>query len=93
MRLKPPKRSARQTALVEGTLAAYKQWQAECAAVRRVYRRWVAASAAEKSFAFDDYTAALDRKEHAASRYARLMIRARQLPEMGLAHQLAQIHV
>ena len=93
MRLKSPKRAARQRALVEGTVAAYKQWQAECAAVRRAYRRWVAASAAEKSFAFDDYIAALDREEHAASRYARLMIRARELPETGLAHQLAQIRL
>lgn len=91
MRLKRPKRSARQRALVEGAVTAYTQWRGECAAVRNAYRRWVGASAAEKPFAFDDYNAALDREEHAAGRYAHLMGRAGQLPETGLAHQLAQI--
>lgn len=91
MRLKWPRRSARQRALVEDAVAAYAQWRGECAAVGNAYRRWVAASAAEKPFAFDDYDAALEREEHAASRYARLMERAGRLPETGLAHQLAQI--
>lgn len=90
MRLKLPKRSARQRALVQCTLAAYTQWRAECVAVRNAYRRWIAANAAQKSFAFDDYRDALDREERAATRYARLMSRAGQLPETGLAHQLAR---
>ena len=41
MRLKRPKRSARQRALVESAVAAYTQWRGECAAVRNAYRRWV----------------------------------------------------
>lgn len=68
MTLKRPKSSVRRRALIDGTVAAYTQWRRECAAVRNAYRRWVAASAVQKPFAFDDYNAALDREEHAASR-------------------------
>jgi hypothetical protein len=93
MRVTFQRRSARQRALVDGVFAAYSQWRRECAAVRNAYRRWVGASAADKPTAFDDYNAALDREEHAASRYARLMDRAGRLPETGLAHQLTQIHM
>ena len=91
MRLKRPRRSARRRALIDGTVAAYSQWRGECVAVRNAYRRWVAASEAREPFAFYDYKAALDREEHAASRYARMMRRAGRFPETGLAHQLAQL--
>jgi ribosomal protein S21 len=91
MRLKRLKRSVRQRALVDRAVTAYTQWRAESAGVWNAYRRWVRASAAERPFAFDDYVAALDREEHAARRYARMMDRAGHLREMGLAHQLVQI--
>jgi len=58
---------------VDGAVAGYAQWRGECAAVRNAYRRWVGASAADKPFAFYAYTTALDREEHAASRYAHLV--------------------
>ena len=91
MRLRRPRCFARKRALVQDAVAAYTQWRAECAAVRNSYRRWVAASAARKPFAFEDYQAALDREERAARRYARLMVRASHLPETGLARQLVEI--
>jgi hypothetical protein len=93
MRRKRLNRSARRRALVDGAVAAYSQWRGECAAVRQAYRWWIAASAAEKPFAFAGYNAALDREERAARRYAVLMGRASHLPEVGLARQLAQIQV
>lgn len=93
MRMKFERRSARHRALVDAVFAAYVQWREECAAVRSAYRRWVAARAADKPAAFDDYNAALDREEHAAGRYAYLIGHAGRLPETGLAHQLTQIHM
>lgn len=91
MRLRLIKRSARQRAVVEAAVGAYAQWRRECDAVGSAYRRWVGASKVEKPFAFAAYSAALDREECTAMRYARLMRRAGRLPEIGLAHQLAQI--
>jgi hypothetical protein len=93
MRVTFQRRSARQRELVDGVFAAYTQWRGECSAVRNAYRAWAGASPADKRTAFDGYNAALDREEHAACRYARLMGRAGQLPETGLTHQLTQIHM
>ena len=93
MRLKLIKRSARRRALVDAAVTAYAQWRGECTGVRTAYRRWVAAGAREKVFAFDAYNDALDREEHAAKRYARLIRRAGQIPETALLHQLAQIEI
>jgi hypothetical protein len=91
MRLRLSTRSARQRALVEAAVSAYTQWRRECDAVRDAYRRWVSASKVDKPFAFAAYRAALDNEDHAARRYARLMLRAGRLREIGPAHQLAQI--
>jgi hypothetical protein len=91
MRLTPIRRHARQRALVDATVVAYTQWRRECAAVRNAYRQWKGASAFDRPLAFDAYNAALDREEGAAKLYARLMRRAGQLAETGLAHQLVQI--
>jgi hypothetical protein len=44
-------------------------------------------------FAFYAYNEALDREEHAAKRYARLISRAGEIPETALFHQLARIEV
>ena len=93
MRLKLIKRSARQRALVAGAVTAYVQWRSECVAVRAAYRRWVGASARERAFAFDAYNDALDREEHAAKRYARLIGRAGEIPTTGLFRQLAEIEI
>jgi hypothetical protein len=91
MRLKPIRRSARQRALVDASIAAYSEWRPNCTEVQHAYRRWVGASGVERSCAFHSYSAALDREELAAMRYAQVMRRAAQLPQTGLARQLALI--
>jgi hypothetical protein len=93
MRLKLVRRSARQRALVDAAVTAYAQWRSECAWVRAAYRRWVAAGAGDNVFAFDAYNDALDREEHAAHRYARLISRAGEMPEAAVLHQLAGIEI
>ena len=93
MRLKLSRRTTRQRALVDAAVGAYTQWRIECTVVQAAYRRWVGAGAAEKAFAFAAYNDALDREEHAARHYARLIRRAGQIPETGLLHQLAQIEI
>lgn len=69
-------RTARQRALLDAAMGAYGEWRAECVEVRNAYRRWKGARAGEEPPAFTAYTAALDREEHAAKRYARVMRRA-----------------
>jgi hypothetical protein len=91
MMLKPIRRSARERALVDAAVVAYREWTNECSAVRNAYRRWARASALDEPFAFGAYTAALDREEHAAKRYARVMRRARHMLETSLAHELARL--
>jgi hypothetical protein len=93
MRLKLIGRSARQRALVDAAVTAYAQWRSERAAVRAAYRRWIAAGAADNLLAFDAYNDALDREEHAANRYARLISRAGAMPETAVLHQLARIEI
>jgi hypothetical protein len=93
MRLKRPKLAERRRPSKKGVVAAYGQWRRECFEVRNAYRRWVGASAPEKSIAFDAYNAALDREERAASRYARLMGRAGQVHGPGCAELLARIQM
>jgi hypothetical protein len=93
MRLKLIRRSARRRSLVDAAATAYAQWRSECAAVRGAYHRWVAAGAGDKASAYHAYNDALDREEHAAQRYARLIRRAGQIPETALLHQLAQIEI
>ena len=93
MRLKLIRRSARQRALVDAAVSAYSQWRGECTSVRTAYRRWVTTSGEDNVLAFRAYTEALDREEHAAKRYARLISRAGEIPETALFHQLARIEI
>jgi hypothetical protein len=51
----------------------YVSWREESAAVETAYRNWRQAAPDEEAIAFDDYTTALDREEHAASEYRRLV--------------------
>jgi hypothetical protein len=64
-----------------------------CAAVRGAYRRWVAAGAGDNAFAFSAYNDALDREGDAAKRYARLISRAGEIPEVASLDQLARIEI
>jgi hypothetical protein len=59
--------------LVDSVLDGYVTWREKSAAVEAAYRSWRAAAPAERAVAFDDYSAALDREEHAASEYRRLV--------------------
>ena len=53
----------------------------------------MAAGAGDNAFAFYAYNDALDRKEHAVKRYARLISRSGEIPETALLHQLVQIEI
>jgi hypothetical protein len=83
--------SWRQRLLADAAVAAYSEWRGECAAVRVSYQQWVDARREEERSAFSDYRSSLDREEHAAKRYARLMRRAGHLGETGVVLQLARI--
>jgi hypothetical protein len=56
-------------ALVEG----YVAWRETSADVRSAYERWRTCRAGERSLVFEGYLAALDREEHAARVYERLI--------------------
>ena len=47
----------------------YLEWRDECATVEAAYRNWSNACAADVTFAFAAFTAALEREEKAASQY------------------------
>jgi hypothetical protein len=63
------------TQLTDEAFDAYLQWRGECAEVWHAYRRWGSAPAREASMTFWDYRAALQREEHAARLYGRLLSR------------------
>jgi hypothetical protein len=83
--------SWRQRMLADAAVAAYSEWRGECGAVRASYRQWAGARREEKRSAFIDYRSALDREEHAAKRYAKLIRRAGHLGNTGVVLQLARI--
>jgi hypothetical protein len=59
--------------LIDAVMDGYVTWREESAAVEAAYHRWRRASRDQSMVAFDDYFAALDREEHAASEYRRLV--------------------
>jgi hypothetical protein len=59
--------------LLDETMASYLKWRVESGAVADSYRDWRSAADSERGVAFDRYFAALDREEHAASGYQRLV--------------------
>jgi hypothetical protein len=56
--------------LADEILAYYMDWRADAAAVADAYRAWKCAPAAREAAQFAAYTAALDKEEAAAARYA-----------------------
>lgn len=82
--------SWRERMLADAAVVAYSEWRGECAAVRASYRQWAGARREEERSAFSDYRSALDREEHAAKRYARLMRRAGYVGKAGVLLQLAR---
>jgi hypothetical protein len=61
------------TRLIDAVMDGYVTWREESMAVHATYREWVGAPLAWRALAFDDYCEALDREEHAASEYQRLL--------------------
>jgi hypothetical protein len=61
------------SALIDAVMDGYVTWREESAAVETAYHRWRRASRDQSTVAFEDYFAALDREEDAASEYRRLV--------------------
>ena len=59
--------------LIDAVMDGYVNWREESAAVEAAYHTWRGASPDQRTLAFDDYFAALDREEQAASEYRRLV--------------------
>ena len=59
--------------LIDAVMDRYVTWREESVAVEAAYRTWRRASAGQRTVAFEDYFAALDREEEAASEYRRLV--------------------
>ena len=56
--------------LIDETIDAYVAWREECTGLRTVYRAWCRTAHTPGTTSFEQYTAALDREERAANRYA-----------------------
>jgi hypothetical protein len=61
--------------LIDDAFDAYLEWQDEAAEVWHAYKRWNGAPAREARWEFWAYHAALEREEHAARVYGRLVTR------------------
>jgi len=59
--------------LIDAVMDGYVTWREESAAVEAAYHTWRGAPSDRRAIAFEDYFAALDREEHAASEYRRLL--------------------
>jgi hypothetical protein len=67
---------AARTELIDAVMDAYVTWREESVAVAASYQRWNRAPRDARGTAFEAYVAALDREEHAASAYRRLIEQA-----------------
>ena len=61
------------SALIDAVMDGYVAWREASAGVETAYRRWRQAPLDERQHAVDQYFAALDREEDAASEYRRLV--------------------
>ena len=78
MNLKRPRPlGTRSLEFLDASMDSYLKWRAESRAVADSYRNWRSAADTESGVAFDQYCAALDREEHAACGYRRVVERAR----------------
>ena len=59
--------------IIDAVMDGYVNWREESAAVEDGLSHWRRASPDQRTVAFEDYFAALDREEHAASEYRRLV--------------------
>jgi hypothetical protein len=58
---------------LDALMDSYLHWRDESRAVAESYRKWRCASRLGRARAFDEYLAALDREEHAACGYRRVV--------------------
>jgi hypothetical protein len=79
MRLKFSSVDAPSSDLIDAVMDGYVMWREQRAAVEETYRAWGAAPAEQRPSAYADYRTALDREEHAANEYQRLVERAARL--------------
>ncbi len=61
--------------LIDDAFDAYLEWRDEAAEVWHAYKRWNGAPARDAGWEFWAYHAALEREEHAARVYGRLVSR------------------
>jgi hypothetical protein len=80
-----PHRGADRLDLLDATIESYVNWRDESRAVAESYRTWSFAVGRERDAAFDRYVAALDREEHAACGYRRVVERAHTVLDPRLA--------
>jgi len=65
--------SSTERLLIDAAFDAYLEWREESAEVWHAYKRWSGAPAREARRKFWAYRAALEREEHAARVYGRLV--------------------
>jgi hypothetical protein len=70
---RPPRHNSNRLELLDAMMDGYVQWRDANRAVAETYHRWTLAARGERGPAFDRYAAALDREEHAAHCYRRLI--------------------
>ena len=76
MKLKrPPRTRGARLELLDALMDSYLRWRDESRAVADSYRNWRSAPRRSRDVAFDEYLAALDREEHAACGYRRVVER------------------
>ena len=71
-----PRTHAGRLELLDALMDSYLHWRDECRAVAESYRNWRSAPRLARDVAFGEYLAALDREEHAACSYRRVVARA-----------------
>jgi hypothetical protein len=75
--------------LMDQATDAYAGWRDQCGAVERAYRYWASARGRDAATWYNAYSAALDREERAAERYARLIRRLTPAADMEPARGVA----
>ena len=61
--------------VVDAVIDRYVAWREQSAAVNSAYAAWSRAPVADREPAFEHYVTALDREEHAAAAYRRVIER------------------
>jgi hypothetical protein len=70
---RPPRKHERRLEVLDTVMDSYVHWRDESRAVADSYRNWHVAAGRERDAAFARYLEALDREEHAASGYRRVV--------------------